>query len=175
MEKNIGYIETIVYDEHVAILFIKKSNIKGKERFNVLIDMSRYFANQKVLDSSIFPNEIYNDFIPYPQISIQKHNTCGLWYYGIIECLYFNNFYNTPQEVIRSMNWNKFYIDVINTLSKIIYNNNNIIDERDISKAVDTDLHNNRIFKNIYGYYFSFTKEIIINSFLLFKWYNRIY
>jgi len=163
LEKDIGYLEPILYDDHISVYLIKKSNDETLKRFNILFDMSRHFADQKVLDSSIFPKEIYKGFYPYPNISIQKHNTCGLWFYGIIECIYTKEIYRCPKDIILSIKDNTFYLDVINTLSGIIYNNNNIIDNRKIDKAQICDL-DNRIFKNALGEHFSFTKEIICNN-----------
>lgn len=137
-----------------------------KKRYNVLINMSRYIANQKVLDCSIFSKEVYKDFVSYPKTSVQKNNTSGLWNYGIIEYIFSNDIYQNPQRIIISMIGNKFLIDVINTWSKIICGNN-MIDNKEIENAKIIDL-DGRIFKNILGNDFSFSKEIIIEIFLRF-------
>lgn len=160
LEPGIGYIEPIFFDSHVAVLLVTKSKNENKKRFNVLFDLSRYFSNNKILDSSIFPIGLYNNFYAYPYKSIQKNTSCGLWYYGVIECIYSNEIYQSPEDIfffIQKYN-DKFYFDIINSISKIIYNNNNIIDDRTIEEFKENDL-DNRIFKNNFGEYLSFSKE----------------
>jgi hypothetical protein len=160
LEDNIGYIEPLFFDRHVAVLFTVKSKDPKKKRFNVLLDMSRYFSSNKILDSSIFPIDVYNNFFPYPYKSVQKGNSCGLWFYGIFDCIYSNNTYQTPQDIfffIQKYN-NKFYLDIINIISKNVYNDGNIIDDRTIDQFQKSDL-DDRIFINYLGEILSFSKK----------------
>ena len=53
LEKDIGYIEPILYNEHVSVLFIKKSVDERKKRVNILFDMSRYHSERNILDNTI--------------------------------------------------------------------------------------------------------------------------
>ena len=91
MEENIGYIEPIIFDNHISVTLIKKVPFNNRGRANIVLDMPRYHVEENLLDNTIFPEEIYLSNFPYPAFSIQKGNSCGLWFYGIIECIYSNN------------------------------------------------------------------------------------
>ena len=84
LEENFGYIEPILFDNHISVAFIKKSKVKIKGRVNIIFDMSRYHVGENILDNNVFPEELYLSNYPYPSFSIQKDNSCGVWFYGII-------------------------------------------------------------------------------------------
>ena len=163
LEKNIGYIEPILYNNHVSILLVKKSINNLEKRVNIVLDMSRFHTKENILDNTIFPKDIYINNYPYPKFSIQKNNTCGLWYYGIIDCIYNNDKYKNIQDICLSINNNstRFFIDVINALSNKLYKIPNIIDDADIIKA--TEINTNRIYDSSDGKKYSFTKEAFLN------------
>ena len=70
MDENIGYIEPILYDNHVSVLIIEKD--KNNKRKNYLFDMSRHHLEKNIYDPTLFPNDMINDINVYPTISIQK-------------------------------------------------------------------------------------------------------
>lgn len=165
LEDNIGYIEPVMYNNHISVLLIKKSNKNIRKRVNIFIDMSGYHTKENILDLTIFPYEIYINNYIYPNFSLQKNNTCGLWYYGIMECIYSNENYNTIKDVCINISNNntRFYIDIINSISNKVYNNKNIIDMLNINN--DNDIVGNRIYGTCEGNTFSFQKESFQNYF----------
>ena len=164
LEENVGYIEPLLYNNHVSVVLIKKSEYNPRKRVNIFLDMSKYHSNENLLDNTIFPTEIYINNYSYPKYPIQKNNTCSTWYYGIIECLYSNEKYKDISDVTLNINRNSpnFFIDVINTLSSKLYNKNNIIE---VIKTKFDPLNEKRISELINGKSFSFTKEAFQNNF----------
>ena len=92
LEENFGYIEPILFDNHISVAFIKKYKVKKQGRVNIICDMSRYHIEEKFSDN-VFPEELYLNNYPYPSFSIQKDNSCEVWLYGIIECIYSSDKY----------------------------------------------------------------------------------
>ena len=76
--------------------------------------MSRYHVEENILYNNVFPEELYSSYYPYPSFSIQKDNSSGLWFYGIIELIYLNNNYKNINDVCLAINRNSsnFFIDV---------------------------------------------------------------
>ena len=128
LEENFGYIEPILFDNHISVAFIKKYKVKKQGRVNIICDMSRYHIEEKFSDN-VFPEELYLNNYPYPSFSIQKDNSCEVWLYGIIECIYSNDKYKNINDACLAINRNSsnFFIDVINSLSYNIYGINDII------------------------------------------------
>ena len=58
LEENIGYIEPILFDNHISVVFIKKSSYNNRGRVNIIFDMSRYH-----LDNNITCPNIFNTFL----------------------------------------------------------------------------------------------------------------
>ena len=48
LEENIGYIEPIIFDNHISVTLIKKGPYKDRERTNAVIDMSRYHVEENI-------------------------------------------------------------------------------------------------------------------------------
>ena len=161
MDENIGYIEPILYDNHVSILLIEKD--KNNKRKNYLFDMSKHHSEKNIYDPTLFPNDMINDVIIYPTISIQKNNSCGLWYYGILELLYCDSNYSGLQDIVNKIKFNKsdFYLDIINILAKKIYGIDNMINFKDIDEEDEIDLK--RIYFQNNGDNLSLSKECIMN------------
>lgn len=157
-DEDIGYIEPVLYDNHISVLMIKKSSY-FKTRINILIDFSRYHIIENIKDNIIFPLEIYINNFPYPAISIQKGNTCGLWLYGIIDCIYSNINYKDFKDIWESVKNEtpKLFVDVINNLSYNLYGIKNIIEKSNIFSIKYFD--ENKIYDSIFGSEYSFNKE----------------
>ena len=167
LEKNIVYIEPIFYNNHVSVLLVTAKEEKNYLlRENYLIDISRYHSKKNIFNPILFSKEMINRIKSYPDESIQKNNSCGLWFYGIIDLLYSNNEYLIFQNILDSLidHNDKFYFDVINLLSTKLYNLANIIDNKDIYEDVDNaDLK--RVYTNYCGKSYSFSCECLTNYF----------
>ena len=48
LEENIGYIEPIILDNHISVVFIKKSLYNNRGRVNIVLDMSRYHLDKNI-------------------------------------------------------------------------------------------------------------------------------
>jgi hypothetical protein len=48
LEENIGYIEPILFDNHISVVFIKKSSYNNRGRVNIIFDMSRYHLDNNI-------------------------------------------------------------------------------------------------------------------------------
>ena len=175
LEEKIGYIEPIIFDNHVSIALIKKSNFKN--RVNIILDMSRYHIEENLLDNTVFPEELYHNNYTYPKYSVQKGNSCGLWLFGIVECIYSNEKYQNIDNVCFSINNKKatFFIDVINCLSNILYGIPNIIDNSSLETSKDVKA--NRIYELGQISTYSFRKEAVMSYFFslasLFSYYDN--
>ena len=175
LEEKIGYIEPIIFDNHVSVALIKKSNIKN--RVNIILDMSKYHIEENLLDNTVFPEELYHNNYTYPKYSVQKGNSCGLWYFGIVECIYSNDKYQNIDNVCFAINNKKatFFIDVINCLSNILYGIPNIIDNS--SLETNQDVKANRIYELGQISTYSFRKEAVMSYFFslasLFSYYEN--
>ena len=75
LEENIGYIEPIIFDHHISIALIKKVISNNRGRVNIILDMSRYHIEEHLSDNTLFPEEIYIIYYPYPDFPIQKGNS----------------------------------------------------------------------------------------------------
>ena len=147
LEENIGYIEPIIFDNHISVTLIKKGPYKDRERTNAVIDMSRYHVEENISDNTLFPEELNLNNYPYPDFSIQKGNSCGLWFYGIIECIYTNKRYNYIDDVYSAIQHSNtdFFIDVINCLSNHLYGISDIIDNSSLENSLT--IKENRIYE----------------------------
>ena len=165
LEENFGYIEPILFDNHISVAFIKKSKVKIKGRVNIIFDMSRYHVEENISDNNIFPEELYLSNYPYPSFSIQKDNSCGVWFYGIIECIFSNNKYKNINDVCLAINRgsSNFFIDVINCLSYNIYGINDIIDNSSFSGNLN--IKEDRIYEIGRINNHSFRKEAVMSYF----------
>ena len=177
LEQNIGYIEPIIFDTHISVALIKKSKAQKSGRFNIIIDMSRYYIDENILDNTVFPEELYLNHYPYPPFSIQKGNSCGLWFYGIVECIYSNNKYKNINDIgfaIRQNN-TEFFIDVINCLSGKLYNIPDVIDNSSLVKNIN--IRENRYYELGRLRTYSFRKEAVMSYFFslasLFSYYEN--
>ena len=109
--------------------------------------MSRYHVEENISDNTLFPEELYLNNYPYPDFSIQKGNSCGLWFYGIIECIYTNKRYNYIDDVYSAIQHSNtdFFIDVINCLSNHLYGISDIIDNSSLENSLT--IKENRIYE----------------------------
>ena len=162
LEENIGYIEPLIFDNHISVALIKKSIFNNKGRVNIVLDMSRYHVEENIIDNTVFPDELYLNNYPYPQYSIQKGNSCGLWFYGIIDCIYSDNKYKNIDDVCYAINYNKpdFFIDVINFLSNKLYGINDMIDNSFIKNG---NIKEDRIYELGQISNYSFRKEAVMS------------
>lgn len=78
LQEKIGYIEPIIFDNHISVVLIKKSTIYNRNRVNIILDMSRYHIEENISDNIVFPEQLYLNYYLYPKYSIQKGNSCGL-------------------------------------------------------------------------------------------------
>ena len=161
LENNIGYIEPIIFDSHISVVIIKKAKINKRGRLNIILDMSRYHVEENLLDNTIFPEEFYFNNYSYPNFSIQKGNSCGLWFYGIIECIYSNVKYKNIDDVCSSIDNYRtdFFIDVINCLSNCLFGIPDIIDNSCIETSLN--IKETRIYELGQLSTYSFRKEAI--------------
>ena len=161
LENNIGYIEPIIFDSHISVAIIKKAKINKRGRLNIILDMSRYHVEENLLDNTIFPEEFYFNNYSYPNFSIQKGNSCGLWFYGIIECIYSNVKYKNIDDVCSSIDNYRtdFFIDVINCLSNCLFGIPDIIDNSCIETSLN--IKETRIYELGQLSTYSFRKEAI--------------
>ena len=162
LEDNVGYIEPILYDNHVSVLLIIKDNKLGRK--NYLFDMSRHHSKKNIYDYTLFPIDMISNLISYPKKPIQKNNSCGLWFYGILDMIYSNNNYNGPNDILDKIKFYRshFYIDVINFLTEKLYGLKTIIDFKDMDKE-EIDLKG--IYDCIKGENIYFLKECIKSYF----------
>ena len=165
LEEGVGYIEAIIFDSHISMALIKKSNCKYKGRVNIILDMSRYHVDENILDNTVFPDELYFNYYAYPEYPIHKGSSCGLWFYGIIECIYGNEAYKNIQDICLAINDHraKFFIDIINCLSNQIYGISNVIDNLGILN--NFNIQENRIYQIGQISVYSFKKEAIMSCF----------
>lgn len=121
-EKNIIFLEPILYGQHASLIMIFFN--EKNERNNIWIDMSTYHAHKnESIDITIFPKSMRENLIIYPSYSIQKDNTCGLWFCSIINFL-MNTAKNTNSfDIINSIKQGEFTFckDIIDYLSDIFY------------------------------------------------------
>ena len=177
LEENIGYIEPIIFDNHISVTLVKKVPFNKRGRANIVLDMSRYHVEENLLDNTIFPEEIYLSNFPYPAFSIQKGNSCGLWLYGIIECIYANNKYKSIDDVCIALNHSNtdFFIDVINCLSNHLYGISDIIDNSSLENSLS--IKENRIYEGGLLSSYSFRNEAAMSYFFslasLFAYYEN--
>ena len=127
--------------------------------------MSRYHIEEHLLDNTVFPEEIYINYYPYPDFPIQKGNSSGLWLYWIIDCIYSNTKYKNIDDVLLVIDHNKtdFVIDIINFLSNKLYNISDIIDNSSIETNLNTK--KNRIYELIKLGTYSFRKEAALSNY----------
>jgi len=70
LQDNIGYIEPILYYNHVSLLLILKDKILNRK--NYLLDMSRYHSKKNIYEHTLFPIGMISNLIAYPNKPIQK-------------------------------------------------------------------------------------------------------
>ena len=128
--------------------------------------MSRYRVEENLLDNTIFPEEIYLSNYLYPAFQIQKGNSCGLWFYEIIECIYANNKYKSIDGVCVALNHSNtdFFIDIINCLSNHLYRISDIINN---SSLENLSIKENRIYEGGILTSYSFRNEAAMSYFFL--------
>lgn len=162
LKENIGYIEPILYDNHVSVLLVVKD--KYCYRKNYLLDMSKYHSEKNIYDHTLFPIYMINNLSAYPKKSIQKNNSCGLWLYGILNLIYSSSDYKEPQDILNKIEFNRsdFYIDVVNFLSEKLYGLKDMIIFKDMDEG---EIDIKRIYDSINGEGISFMKECITNYF----------
>lgn len=160
LQDNVGYIEPILFENHVSVLLIVKDEIL--KRKNYLLDMSRYHSKKNIYDYTLIPICLIKNLTAYPNKSIQKNNSCGLWCYGILDLIYSSNIYNGPQDILDKIEFNRsdFYIDVVNLLSEKIYGLKGMINFETFD-ASEVDVK--KIYDSIDGEIISFLKECIKN------------
>ena len=163
LEPKIGYIEPIMFDDHISVAVIKKSDKKISGRVNIIFDMSRYHIDDNLLDNTVFPKELYYNHYSYPKFEIQKGNSYGLWFFGIVECIYSNKNYMNVNDVCLAINNNntKFFIDVINCLSVKLYNVSDLIDN--LHLVENPNVQKNRVYELGIVRSYSFKKEAVMN------------
>ena len=155
LNNNITYIEPIIYDSHISILFFK---LIENKRINILIDISRYHSKEN-LDQNIFPLAMRKDLKIFPKLSIQMYNSCALWFYGQVELILTSNRYNTISDVYFNINKKiVYYLDVINLISTK-YQKTSIIDLNEINVP-------NKIFFYFFSYMLVLDKNLIYNIIL---------
>ena len=139
--------------------------------------MSRYHVEENLLDKTLFPEELYLNNYPYPEFSIQKGNSCGLWFYGILECIYTNKRYNYIDDVCSALHHSNtdFFIDVINCLSNHLYGISDIIDNSSLENS--SNIKENRIYEVGQLSTYSFRNEAAMSYFFslasLFAYYEK--
>lgn len=126
LEEGIIYLEPIIYGQHVTLLIAGLND--DKERASIIIDMSGYHLNEGKykFDHSIFTKSMKKNLDIYPNLPIQKSNTCGLWLYGIVNCLISNDIYNDFKSISMKIvsNQNDFCKDIINCIAVKLYGQN---------------------------------------------------
>lgn len=164
LEENIAYFEPIVYDNHVSVLLIVKDDKYYKSRQNYLFDMSKYHSQNIIHDFTIFPKEMTTCLKTYPWKSIQKNNSCGLWYYGILDLLKSSQKYLNVDDIMKNIKDNNiiFSVDVINFLSDKLYGIKDIFNIKKINDAKNKDDFK-RIYDTIEGDNISFKQECLLN------------
>ena len=127
--------------------------------------MSRYHVEENILDNNVFPEELYLSYYPYPSFSIQKDNSCGLWFYGIIELVFSNDKYKNINDICLAINRNStnFFIDVVNCLSYKIYGIGDLVDNSSFNESLE--LKENRIYEIGRLNCHSFRKEAVMSYF----------
>ena len=164
LKENIGYIEPILYDSHISVLLIVKD--KKLDRMNYLFDMSMHHYTKNIYDHTLFPIDMISNLITYPVKPIQKNNSCGLWFYGILDFIHSSNKYIAPQDILNNIENEicNFYIDVVNFLSEKTYGLKDMIifkefndNEFDVERIYDYNNGENISFLNICikNYFFS--------------------
>ena len=164
LKDNIAYFEAIVYENHVSVLLIVKDDKYYKSRKNILFDMSKYHSNAIIHDFTIFPKEMTTYLKTYPWKSIQKNNSCGLWYYGILDLLKSSQKYSNVDDIMNNIENDNinFSLDVINLLSYKLYRIKDIINTKSINDAKTKDDFK-RIYDTIDGDNISFKQECLLN------------
>ena len=160
---KIGYIEPIIFDNHISVVIIKHSDENARGRVNIFLDMSRYHIEDDILDNNVFPKELFVNHYSYPKFPIQKGNSCGLWFFGILECIYSNDKYKNVNNVCYAINGynSELFIDIINCLSKKLYNIPDVIDNSILTNNLN--IQKDRVYKlGSIGTY-SFKKEAIMS------------
>ena len=162
LKDNIGYIEPILYDNHVSVLLVVKD--KYCYRKNYLLDMSKHHSEKNIYDHTLFPLDMISNLSVYPKKSIQKNNSCGLWFYGILNLIYSSSDYKEPQDILNKIEFNRsdFYINVVNFLSEKLYGLKDMIIFKDMDEG---EINIKRIYDTINGEEISFLKECITNYF----------
>ena len=166
LETNITYVEPIIYDRHISLIIFSEINAK---RYNLILDMSKYHSNQLYVNSLIYPKNILERPMQYPNNPIQNYSSCCMWFYGEIECiLNNNNKYSCFKSIFDNIKGNSiyFYIDVINSIETIFFGNNNLF-QMEKRRSLETEtLDMNRLFLDGYKNNFSVHKSIIYSKFL---------
>ena len=112
LEEDVIYFEPLISDGHISlIIFANVFNI----RINIILDMSRYHSRSEHLNSSIYPPNMIQYYIKYPNNPIQNYSSCCFWFYGEIGCLMNEKKYNTFESIFDNIKDNtiSLYIDII--------------------------------------------------------------
>ena len=130
--------------------------------------MSIYYIEENILDNTMFPKELYLNNYLYPKFSIQKGNSSGLWFYGIIECIYAKDIFKNIDDVCLEINNNNpdLFIDVINCLSNILYGISDIIDNSIFKTSIN--IKENKIYGLGQMSTYSFRKEAVMSYYFFF-------
>ena len=108
--KDINYIEPILFNEHISIFLVA---FKGSERNNLLIDPSLYHYDIINKDSGTFPRSM-RWFLTSPNTKIQSGPCCSIWFIGQI--LSFLDSKKNNQELKKINN----IIDTVNKINELM-------------------------------------------------------
>ena len=165
LSENKSYVEPIIFNSHVSLIFIK---VTDNIRDNILIDMSKFHCKNKI-DKIIFPDSIRKNLKIYPKSPIQIYNSCSLWFYGQINLLLQQN---SKYKSIIDINNNiykdelTYYLDVINLISNK-FQNTSIFN-------VDIIEDPNKLYFPYFTHILCIDKDIIYNNILDFKLFLEI-
>lgn len=114
------YVESFIYDGHVSLIIVIEDD---ENRYNFILDMSGHHFKKGNPIFFFLPKSLrtYRNIINPPK-PIQEYSSCCLWLYGEIECLISSDKYSSLKSIYAGLNmdYQEFYIDVINFLSKEI-------------------------------------------------------
>ena len=165
---NFIYIEPFLYDGHISVIL---ASFVEKERYNIILDMSRHHFDTKNKNLAFLPKSLSNeDNIICPSDPIQEYSSCCLWFFGEIECLLQNKKYNSFKEIFSGTNMNiDFYVDVINYLTKEIDGIEYVLkkeEDKCKNNEIAFEIDFNRFFINFESNYYSIHKDLIYSKFL---------
>ena len=108
--KNITYIEPILFNEHISILLV---SFRNDYRYNLLIDPSLYHYDIIQKDTVLFQYPMRSFFV-HPSIKIQSGPCCSIWFIGQIL-----SFLNNKKKKHES-NAEENVLEVINKINQLM-------------------------------------------------------